>query len=291
MGVFLQPVSALAGDINGNEQGVLDYVSGAVFEYDGVSYVVKEGYISQLRAKFMEDGVDLTQKEANNAIMQISANVKTGVKDGYLQPVSGSSTADPTVTPSEEGQGQTGEGESEKSDNNTSGDSGEAQKPNEGETEESGNGELLDGQKDKTKGTLKDQENNLEKDPEQQNGNSEEGTKGQQSGENSLGNLTGGKDIETFVQEVLSQDTEAVNISVEQDSKGSSSIVTVEQYLPGKTTLVSMDGEVLLQGNLPIKNTGYQTKEKTIALFAVLYCGLLVVLIKRKECVGIKDET
>lgn len=304
MGVFFQPVSALAGDINGNEQGVLDYVSGAVFEYEGVSYVAKVGYINQLRAKFMEDGIDLTQKEANNAIMQINANVKTGVTDGYLQPMSDSGGTEPATTPSgeaspgengqgetgqiETGQGETGQGESGKSGNNTI---EESKNPKEDKNGSSGNGKLSEGQQESTEETLQNQGNNIENDPEQQIGNSKEGAEGQPLGENSSGNLTDGKNIETFVQEVLSQNTEAVNISVEQDSNNGSSVVTVEQYLPGKMTLVSMDGEVLFQGSLPIKNTGYQTNEKTIALFAVFYCGLLVVMIKRKECVEIKDET
>ena len=296
MGVFFQPVSVLAGDINGNEQGVLDYVSGAVFEYEGTSYVAKEVYINQLRTKFMEDGVDLTQKEANNAIMQISVNVKTGVTDGYLQPISSSGEIEPSGTPAGESGGaeptvnspnetenskgeinNTGEGESESLD----GDLGEAEDgtPNKNEVELPGkSGSEKTGERD-SKGNSKEQKDNpnisvnkLPKDSKTQKTEEEK------------------KNVENFIQEVLSQDAETVNISVEEGSKDSSSIVAVEEYLSGEMTIVSMDGEILLHGNLPIKNTGYQTKEKAIILGAIFYCGVLFVLLNKKRMCGNKDE-
>ena len=108
--LFFPAVNVYAGDLNGAEAGIISYVSGAVFEYEGVSYVAKPEYIQQLRTKLMEDGVDLTEKEANNAILQINANVKAGVTDGYLTPAGGTTevTTAPTTAPAEPTTGETG---------------------------------------------------------------------------------------------------------------------------------------------------------------------------------------
>lgn len=252
MGIFLRPVSARAGDINGNEQSVLSYVSGAVFEYQGESYVAKEEYINQLRAKFMQDDIDLTQKEANNAIMQINANVKAGVTDGYLRKVNGDGGGQAEITPTDETEmPETPTGEAEVT----------AMPAEQAEVTDS----------DGKQGENKPESGSL--DTKKNPADAKEKT-----------------DVDDFVQKVLSQDAEAVKVSVEQDNKTASSIVTVEQYLPSEMTVLSSNGEILFQGSLPIKNTGYETKETAMILFTVFYCGFLIIIIS-KRMRGSKNET
>lgn len=77
-----------AGGINAAEERVLA-VAQSSFEYEGKTYVAKESYVQQMKAKLMEDAVDLTDAQATEAISNIYANVEGGVKDGYLQEVSG----------------------------------------------------------------------------------------------------------------------------------------------------------------------------------------------------------
>lgn len=259
MGVFLQPVLlVMAGNINGNEQSVLSYVSGAVFEYQGESYVAKEEYINQLRTKFMQDDIDLTQKEANNAIMQINANVKTGVTDGYLRKVSGTS-------------GQVAVAPTDKSEVTKT------------PTEET---KVTETPADKTELTDSDGKTGEEAAAPIKEGNKPENEPAQETSADIIRRI----DTDAFVQEVLSQDTEAVKLSVEQDKKNGSSIVAVEQYLPGEMTVVSSKGEILFQGSLPIKNTGYETKKNAIFVFIIFYCGFLMIITSKRMC-GSKNET
>ena len=75
--------TAYAGSINGTEQSVLSAANGR-FERDGVIYAVKSEYISSLRNYLSQDDVDLTAEQAQSAISEIYANVKTGVESGYL---------------------------------------------------------------------------------------------------------------------------------------------------------------------------------------------------------------
>lgn len=90
--VFLLSLSAthlcFAGGINGHESAVISAASGT-FEYDGVTYKAKPGYISQLQAKLSADDVDLDAAQSQEAIATIYANVGTGVASGYLYPVGG----------------------------------------------------------------------------------------------------------------------------------------------------------------------------------------------------------
>lgn len=81
------PIGVLAeGSINGSEQAVLNAAAGT-FEYQGVQYRASQTYIEQLRSKLSEDGVDLTEEQAEEAINSIYTNISTGVEEGYLVPV------------------------------------------------------------------------------------------------------------------------------------------------------------------------------------------------------------
>lgn len=75
--------TAYAGSVNGNEQSVLSAASGQ-FEKDGVIYAVKPEYINSLRNYLSQDDVDLTAEQAQAAVAEIYANVKTGIESGYL---------------------------------------------------------------------------------------------------------------------------------------------------------------------------------------------------------------
>lgn len=90
--VFLatESMTVLAGGINAYESSVISVACGT-FQYNGKTYVAKAAYQAQLQAKLAEDGIDLTQDQANEAISLIYANVETGVVQGYLEEVGGSS--------------------------------------------------------------------------------------------------------------------------------------------------------------------------------------------------------
>lgn len=85
-----ESMTALAGGINGPEASVISVACGT-FTYNGKTYVAKAAYQAQLQAKLSEDGIDLTQEQADEAISLIYANVETGVVQGYLEEVGGSS--------------------------------------------------------------------------------------------------------------------------------------------------------------------------------------------------------
>ncbi len=83
------PVKAYAGNINGNEQSVLA-VAGGTFEYKGVTYRATPEHLAEAKAKLLQDDVDLTKEQAQEAIASIYANVQTGIEEGYIVPISGS---------------------------------------------------------------------------------------------------------------------------------------------------------------------------------------------------------
>lgn len=72
-----------AGSINANEQKVINYYN-QTFYYKGKAYVATSQAKQSAYSKLASDGVDLTAKEANNYILQMSANVAKGIEDGYL---------------------------------------------------------------------------------------------------------------------------------------------------------------------------------------------------------------
>ena len=88
--VAAQSMTVLAGGINAYESSVISVACGT-FTYNGKTYVAKAAYQAQLQAKLAEDGIDLTQEQANEAISLIYANVETGVVQGYLEEVGGAS--------------------------------------------------------------------------------------------------------------------------------------------------------------------------------------------------------
>ena len=84
MAAFLMPkATAMAGDINGAEQGILDALSNT-YEYDGGYYKVTDGYIAQVSDYLCKDEVNLTSEEASGYLAQFYANIGTGIASGYM---------------------------------------------------------------------------------------------------------------------------------------------------------------------------------------------------------------
>ena len=82
----VQPLTAFAGSINGNEQELLNVISGTE-TYNGQTYRMKEEYIIQARAYFLQDDVDVTDEQKQKAIDTMYANIEQGIEEGYLIPV------------------------------------------------------------------------------------------------------------------------------------------------------------------------------------------------------------
>lgn len=264
----LCPIRVLAGDINGNEQGIIDYVSGAVWEYEGSSYRAKQTYIDQLRNRLMADDMDLTQKEANNAILQINANVKKGVEEGYLEKIS--------------------EGDSE-------GNSNENSEENSGEAEQKttpapifGTGteeKVEDGGKQQESGSSQDKhrENHSDAFVNTPSGASETG-----GGQNTVSAMeadsyaTAGRkiDIANVLQQVLAQDADTVKVTIDQ---GKDAPVIIEQYANGTLDIISTEGDVIYESEFPVKNTGFVVSCKQVLYLGAGYILTIIWMMKKNE--------
>lgn len=80
--------TAHAGEINGAEQKVIGAVS-ATFTYQGKTYVIKSQYIAAGKSKLAEDGIDLSEGDANSYIAQFHNSYEELVEGGYCQEVGG----------------------------------------------------------------------------------------------------------------------------------------------------------------------------------------------------------
>mgnify|MGYP003094260242 FL=1 len=87
-----QTLTVYAGSLNGNEQELLGVISGTE-TYNGQTYRVKEEYIAQARAYFLQDDVDITDEQKQEALQTMYGSIAQGVAEGYLEPVGGSGTA------------------------------------------------------------------------------------------------------------------------------------------------------------------------------------------------------
>ncbi len=82
-----------AGDINGDEAGVIGAASGT-FTYKGKKYRAYSGYINQLYSYLASDDVDLSPGQAQRAISYIYSHVETGIARGYIYEIGGESDPD-----------------------------------------------------------------------------------------------------------------------------------------------------------------------------------------------------
>ncbi len=86
--VLSRPADAYGGEINGNEQELLNIISGTE-NYNGQTYKVKDEYVAQARAYFLQDDVDITDAQKQEAIQKMYGSIGQGVAEGYLEPVGG----------------------------------------------------------------------------------------------------------------------------------------------------------------------------------------------------------
>lgn len=88
-GALCPEMITFAGEINGNEAGVIAAASGT-FSYDGKTYKADTAYINSLTAYLSADDVDLTAEQASRAISMMYERIGEGVANGYLYEVGGS---------------------------------------------------------------------------------------------------------------------------------------------------------------------------------------------------------
>lgn len=81
--LFLCGTPVWAGDINENEQKIINFYNGT-FSYEGKVYVATEAAKASAYNKLMADDVDLSASQARSAILQAKNSVKEGIDRGYL---------------------------------------------------------------------------------------------------------------------------------------------------------------------------------------------------------------
>ncbi|MDE5939909.1 MAG: SH3 domain-containing protein [Lachnospiraceae bacterium] len=91
---LIVPVRAFAGDLNSAEQGILSAIAEKQ-EYEGAYYKVTDGYIAKVTEYLSRDGIDMSQREADDYIAQFRANISVGIASGYMEKVGGGEAADP----------------------------------------------------------------------------------------------------------------------------------------------------------------------------------------------------
>lgn len=87
---FAGATTAQAGEINANEARLVSAASGT-FTYEGKTYIASPQYVSELRSYLCKDDVDLSAEDVSSLISDMYANVATGVQEGYLEEVGGTS--------------------------------------------------------------------------------------------------------------------------------------------------------------------------------------------------------
>lgn len=92
-------VHVMAGSINEHEQGLLEF-GNSVFTYNGVEYVATDAAKQRVYNYLMQNDVNLSASQANEARSEFYANIATGIADGYLVPLN---------PPAEEGAGGSGD--------------------------------------------------------------------------------------------------------------------------------------------------------------------------------------
>ncbi|MCM1157457.1 MAG: hypothetical protein NC300_03970 [Bacteroidales bacterium] len=131
-GILGPKMITFAGEINGNEAGVIAAASGT-FSYDGKTYRAGSAYINSLTSYLSADDVDLTAEQASEAISMMYANIGDGVARGYLYEVGGegSTTEEPGDKKTTEDKGSTEDKTTEKDEERQT-ETGEAVNPGDG---------------------------------------------------------------------------------------------------------------------------------------------------------------
>lgn len=76
-----------AGNINANEQRIIDEASGP-FSYGGETFLAPQWGLDELRSLLMRDDIDLTAQQADKAIRLMYEYIEIGVKEGLIVPAS-----------------------------------------------------------------------------------------------------------------------------------------------------------------------------------------------------------
>lgn len=241
--VLFSVISVFAGNINAAEQTIIDYYNGTI-SYNGKDYQFTEAAKQQAYNRLMADDVDLTEAQAASAIRQANANLQQGIDQGYLVEVSGS--AADTEGPNTEDSNEESSGT----------------KKNAGDTE------MPD-----SEGTGRD---------ESSAANSEENqTKGRP-----VYSDTQKTDAETLLKDALKEgEYSTINVNTLQNDSGQSRdwVVTVEQFLKGTVDIVTESGDLVLSAGLPVKNTGYYTRDiSRMTGIGCILCGIFLILVLKK---------
>lgn len=80
--LLLSVPHAQAGEINASEQSLISAISQS-FSYNGGTYVVKDSYIAEGKAKLAADGVNLSAAEAKGYISRFHGSYQELVEEGY----------------------------------------------------------------------------------------------------------------------------------------------------------------------------------------------------------------
>ena len=239
-----------AGDINGAEQSVISYASNT-FSYNGKLYRATSGAVGQLRAELAADGVDLTQSQAQDAIRQIRANVKAGIEEGYLVEVQ--SEPDPTNTPEPTATSQPQDGQN-----------AATEQPQQTENAQTG-ADNTDEQQDKDPENLDNNIIVIDDETKETDTDDKEPDISTLEPEQSV-------DVDEYIEKA---DDEYVDIDT-SDSEDKDSVISVKEHIDGDMTVLNQDGDLLLKGNLPVKNTGlYVNIYKTIIMVILAIAGTI----------------
>ena len=79
----IMPATVYAGGINSNEARVIDVAKGG-FEYEGKTYIARQGYVNQLVGYLSGDDINLTAEQADKAINGMYSNVKEAIDNDYI---------------------------------------------------------------------------------------------------------------------------------------------------------------------------------------------------------------
>ena len=284
-----------AGGINAAEQRIIDFYNGT-FTYNGKTYVATESAKSAAYNKLVADDVDLTDAQVTSAISQARSSIRQGIEEGHLVEAgsggddngNGGSGDNGNSNSGENGTGNNGSGDN---GNNGSGDNGTGNGNNGSGENGTGNGNNASGDNGSEGNGTGGSGNTPPEDNGSGNNNSGNNASngGDNTGNNGVGNIGNGKtiDIDALFQE-LSKNKDHTTVyglqgtSSLQNAKLSGNTFTAEQYLLGKSIAATQDGQLLLETDLPIKNTGfYNGGAKRLLMFAgiVFACLMLAVIL------------
>lgn len=253
--VFM-PMKVFAGDINAEEQSVIDYCSGT-FKYKGKTYRSTASSLAALRAKLAADNVDLDAAQASAAKSEFKSNFAEGIANGYLVEVKTEEGADSQEAAEPQEGSQDGSDSKEETETPKEADGTSANAQNEEDTDSQKVAEIL-------KEAVRDD-----------------------TGSYKVTGSTDGKNDQ--VPDLNSDDILGQLLNV-------SDVYTIEAYGKGAVSITTKEGELLFDGGMPIKSTGFYIDDKpktTGMIFLTILCiaagaGILLVLKGKKE--GYRDE-